>query len=72
MKISTLCCSLICSCVMDDSLKEEIDQLAADYYQGLKDLVYGDGENLVYESDDFAVVLQDSLVDFAPIRDVWN
>ena len=57
---------------MDDSLKEEIDQLAADYYQGLKDLVYGDGENLVYESDDFAVVLQDSLVDFAPIRDVCN
>ena len=57
---------------MDDSLKEEIDQLAADYYQGLKDLVYGDGENLVYESDDFAVVLQDSLADFAPIRDVCN
>ena len=57
---------------MDDSLKEEMDQLVADYYQGLKDLVYGDGENLVYESDDFAVVLQDSLVDFAPIRDVCN
>lgn len=57
---------------MDDSLKEEMDQLAADYYQGLKDLVYGDGENLVYESDDFAVVLQDSLADFAPIRDVCN
>ena len=56
---------------MDDSLKEQMNQLAADYYQGLKDLVYGGG-NCNYDRDDFAVVLQDSLVDFAPIRDVCN
>ncbi len=58
--------SFICGCAVDDSVEDEMNQIARDYYTALRELI-ATGE---YERDNFTVVLQESFIDFSPIKDV--